>query len=142
MKMVKVKTGTATSMPRGIFVGVMVSLLLTVCICGGIAVLLDREIIRWDSTGITVLLGLLVSSFIGSKLALKRIKRKNMQVCLISGMTYWLMLLCFTALFFHGIYDAVGVSGAVILSGSLSAGLTNRNTNRGGRTYHIPVLRL
>ena len=138
MKMVNSKVRSATSMPGGIFAGVFLSLLLTICNCGCIAVLLDREMIKWDSIGMAVLIGLLSSSFIGTKLAIKRIKRKNIQVCLFSGMTYWLVLLCLTALLFHGIYDAVGVSGAVILSGCLSAGLTNRNSKRGGKGYHIP----
>ena len=124
--------GTAVSMPVGIMTGVSVSFFTT----AGLAVLLtwlelagkiDEKLIGYYSIGV-----LLIASVLGSLLSAVKIKRRWMLVCCITGVLYYLVLVGSTALFFGGNYRGVGVSGIVILAGTLGSGVFGLNRGRGG----------
>ena len=93
-------TGRALSIPGGIAMGTCLSMILTIFSCAVLAWMVDNEKMQWE-----------------------KMKRQRLMVCLLSGAAYLAVLLSLTALFFGGQYQAVGVTSALILAGSGTAGL-------------------
>lgn len=116
-------TGRAASVPAGLAAGAIVSVVITLLLAVVIGRLVDTEKIQWDNVGYGIMILLITASFFGSAIASARIKRQRMIICLLSGAIYFALLLSITALFFGGQYEAVGVTAALILAGSGTAGL-------------------
>lgn len=132
--------GKASSVPGGLLLAAAVSLLLTLMLSGFIAVLLDLEKITWSQAGYLIMGMLFAVSFTGGKCASAAIRRQRAMVCLMAGLVYWGMLLCITALFFGGNFDAVWVTAGVIMAGSGTAALigmpkTRNRRRRAGKVY-------
>ena len=85
--------------------------------------LLNGERMQMASIGYGTMIILLAASALGALLAFRCVRRQRLVVCLLSGAVYYLSLLAMTALFFGGQYEGVGVTGLVILGGSLAVGL-------------------
>lgn len=126
-------SGRALSMPAGLLFGAIISLGLTILSAVVLAKLVASEVMAEANIGYGVMAMLLVASFIGSLCAHARIKRQRLLVCGLSGVIYFLILLSITALFFGGQYEAVGVTGLLVLGGSLTAGLLGTMPGRGGK---------
>ena len=125
----KVK-GTAVSMPVGITLGVFLSLLVTVLLAALLTWLELAGQINENSIGYFSIGILLVASVLGPLLSAMKIKRRWMLVCCVTGILYYLTILGITALFFGGNYQGVGVSGLVILIGTLISGMLGLNRGR------------
>lgn len=131
-------TGTTTSIPAGLAVGAAVSMGSTLLLAAIIAKLVDQEKLPWENVGYGIAGLLVLSSFLGAIAAYGRIKRQRMLICMASGIIYLGVLLALTALFFGGQYEAVGVTAALILSGSAAAGvlgLKEGKRRRPGKPY-------
>lgn len=135
-------TGRAVSMPVGLGLGAVFSLVWTLLGCILVGKLIHAEIMPENAIGYGAGGILLTGSFLSSLLAYHKIKRQRAMVCMIAGGIYFLCLLGITALFFGGQYQAVGVSAGLILSGSGAAVLLG--LNHGGRKqqhrYKKPAL--
>ena len=129
----KPRTGKAVSVPTGLFFSLLVNIFLTITVIAVIAILLLHNRITWNDTGYWIMAMLLVSSFAGSKIAIETIKTQRYLVSLMAGVLYWMMLLCITALFFGGNYCSIFETGALIISGSVTAALLQLPQKR--RTY-------
>ena len=116
-------TGTAMSMPVGLTVGGIGSLMITLAMSAVIAKMMEREVIAQGNIGYFVIGILLLSTIAGALISFGRIKRRRMIVCLVSGLIYYCILLLITTLCFGGQYQGVGVTGLVVLCGSCCAGL-------------------
>ena len=116
-------TGTAMSMPAGLTVGGICSLMITLAMSAVIATMMEREVIAQGNIGYFVIGILLLSTIAGALISFGRIKRRHMIVCLVSGLIYYCILLLITTLCFGGQYQGVGVTGLVVLCGSCCAGL-------------------
>ena len=110
-------TGTAVSMPAGIAIGCVVSLLLTLAGSSLAAKLISDEILKDTAIGYGSMLIVLLASALGAVTAISRVKRRYLQVCLLSGVSYYGLLLCVTALFFGGQYQGMGVTAMLVLAG-------------------------
>ena len=110
-------TGTAVSMPAGIAIGCVVSLLLTLAGSSLAAKLISDEILKDTAIGYGSMLIVLLASALGAVTAISRVKRRYLQVCLLSGVSYYGLLLCITALFFGGQYQGMGVTAMLVLAG-------------------------
>lgn len=121
-------TGRATSWPSGLAAGAAVSMAVTMGVCGLGAWLITSEIVSQDKIGYWSMAALVLSAILGGMIAMKRIKQKNIIVGLANGGIYYGLLLALTILFFHGSFQAMGVTFGVIMMGSLAAVLL---TNRG-----------
>lgn len=127
------KSGRASSIPAGLGAGAGVSVLVTMLGTALLAKLLDAETIQWEAVGYGILIMVMLASMLGCITAMKKIKRKQGIVCLLSALTYWGILLSITALFFGGQYEAVGVTLLLIVGGSGCAFLLCARQERGGR---------
>lgn len=110
-------TGTASTLPGGVGLGVLLSVVITLLGACISAILIYKELITQESVGYCSLITLLLSAGIGAMFAIHRVKRLRMQVCLLTGLGYFLTLLCITALFFGGEYTGVGVTALTVLGG-------------------------
>lgn len=130
-------TGRASSMPIGLLIGVAVSMGITIVSAALLARLVESEKMKeaWIGYGIMVILW--TASFVGALSAHARIKRQRLLVCILSGLAYFSALLCITALFFGGQYEAVGVTAILVMGGAVVAALTGGNKSRGGKHRKI-----
>jgi len=100
------------------------------------AFMIHKEVVEESAVGYCSLVTLLVSSSLGAVLAMNRVKRMRMQVCLLTGACYFLSLLCITALFFGGEYTGIGVTALAILGGSGAVALMSiRQKKSRGHTH-------
>lgn len=125
------KRNTASSLPVGIGIGLLVSLVITMIGAALTAYMVDKQIIPQDALGYGCVVTLLMSACCGALVSVKRVKRLRMQVCMISGACYYIMLLGITALFFGGQYEGMGITALVVLGGALAVAIAGM---RGGKT--------
>ena len=124
-------TGKAASLPLGLAVGALVSILTTILICAVSAHLISTEAIAEEQIGYCSIAALICSTILGAVTAVRKIKHKRLVVCILSGAVYYLILLSVTALFFGGQYQGMGVTLIVILLGSLAALLITGREGKG-----------
>lgn len=133
-------TGRANSVPGGLAIAALVSMAITLVCSALIAHTLNIGKITWAQAGYWIMAMLFAASFIGAKCALAAVKRQRFMISFMTGMLYWGLLLCVTALFFGGEFGAVGETAAIIGAGSGSAALISvphgkKNRIRSGRVY-------
>ena len=119
-------TGTARSFPVGTLLAGFVSMIITFILGSIIAKSIHIEKITWEQAGYWIMITIFVASFLGGKYAIKLIKHQNLMISIAAGIIYWGLLLCITALFFGGKFDAVLETAGIILSGSVSAALISK----------------
>ncbi len=131
-------TGTASSLPEGIAIGAGTSIAITFIAILIVAKLIDSGTMQENAIGYSAIGILLIASISGSIVSSRRIRRKHILVCGLSGITYFLTLLAMTALFFGGQYDGITVTLLMILCGSGVAILLGKQKGRGPRkpSYH------
>ena len=105
------------TIPMGIAAGVFASLIATIvsAIIGAIAV--DKQILAEDSIGYFAVAILILSAGVGARTAMRKLKRKKMQMCVITGLCYYAVLLAMTGLFFGGHYESMGITAFSVLLG-------------------------
>lgn len=135
----KKPTGRASSMPGGLAIGAAISLVVTILLAAMLAKLIEGQTIAEENMGYGVMVILLAASFLGAMASYGKIKRQRVIVCLLSGALYFGILLSITALFFGGQYEAVGVTGLLVLCGSGAAALLGLHGNSKGRRRKIKV---
>ena len=117
------QTGRAVTMPVGLAWGTAVSVLGTLLGAMVAAKLIDTGMMQQNRIGYSVLVTLFVSAFVGAAVSARKIKRQIVMTCALSGLSYFLILLSATALFFGGQYEAVGVTGLLVFGGGFLAAL-------------------
>ena len=127
----KKTTGKAVSMPTGLLLGALVSLGITVAGAAITGKLLEVERIAEETVGYAVMILLLVASYAGTRLSQHKIKRQILLVSVLSGVIYFALLLSVTALFFGGEYEAVAVTGLLVMGGCGTALILSGRSGRG-----------
>ena len=116
-------TGRATSISAGVALGAGVSIVTTIIICAVCAHLITKEIIGQTHMGYCVILAMLTATILGGMTASGKVKRRKPIICLLSGGSYFTVLIAITALFFGGRYRGMGITFLVILIGSCASAL-------------------
>ena len=122
-------TGTAVSIPKGMFYSGVVSLILTLLLTGILAILVEREVVEERNIGYGIMVILIVTSYISAMTAWNKIKHRRMMICLLSGIVYCVILLSITARFFGGQYGSVWETMLLIFCGSMLAVLLGGKQN-------------
>ena len=117
------KSGKAVSVPGGLGAGLLTNILVTLILSGLLAYFIYIKVIAWEMAGYGIIGILLAASFSGAKVAVAMIKAQIMVISIMSGVLYWVVLLCVTALFFGGHYGAFLETAALIMAGSVAAAL-------------------
>lgn len=110
-------TGTAVSIPVGLALGTGVSLGITAVLSAVTAWLILRGTFPEESVGYCAMVILLLSAAAGAATAIRKIKRRRLQMGLAAGAIYYACLLAVTALFFGAQYRGAGVTGLMIFCG-------------------------
>ena len=110
-------TGTAVTMPMGIGIGCGISMILTILGAGLVAKLISAEMLQETAIGYGAMMIILAASVTGSAVAVKKVKKRMLQVSLLVGAGYYALLLGMTALFFGGQYQGMGVTALLVLAG-------------------------
>lgn len=113
----KMKNKTASSIPAGIGIGLLVSIVITLAGSALTAYLIHSESVSEEGMGYGIIVTLLLSAISGAWISAGRIQRLRMQICMLSGLCYYLTLLAMTALFFGGQYNGLGITALVVLGG-------------------------
>ncbi len=116
-------TGRTSVMPVGILLGVASSLIITLIGSGITAWLILLEKINEEAVGYFSGGILLLAAATGAWVSWMRIRKMRLQVCLTTGAGFYLTLLAMTAMFFGGIYTAMGITAILVFIGSVTVGL-------------------
>ena len=126
-------TGTASSVPAGLALGLLASLGVTLGSAGISAWLILGGTLGEELVGYCSMVILLLASASGAAVSIARIKRRRLLMGFAAGGIYFASLLAITALFFGGIYDSIGVTALMVLCGSALVILLGPGTrNRAG----------
>lgn len=134
------QSGKTMSMTKGLASGALISICITITGAAVLSKMLEQGLMMWENIGYIIAITILLSAFAGSTFSITRINRRKLLVCAESALIYIAILLTMTALFFGGQYEAVGVSIALICSGSISAllllvGKKGRKSRHNHRKY-------
>ena len=129
-------TGKAMSMPAGLALGTGIGLIVTLVMAALGAYLVLGGKLPEKSIGYISMAALLASSALGAIIAATRIKRRWMIVCLSVGTIYYFVLLGWTALFFGGQYQGLGITALLVLIGCGAVGLIGLRKEKGSAKRH------
>lgn len=129
----KMTFGKAGSYLKGISIGTVVALALTMCYAILMSQLVLTDKIDVSALGYGSMILLPLASAVSAWIAVGIIKRKRMQVCIISGGTYFAMLGLINIFFFGGQFNGGLITAVLILVGVLCVGLLGMKGERGSR---------
>lgn len=132
-------TGRAATIPIGLLTGGVTALASTLALTAVLAKLMDGEILPEENIGYGVMILLLISAFLGSCMACKRVQRRYLLTAALTGIVYVGVLLSITALFFGGQYSAVGVTVLLVFCGSLLAAMLFSRNGKGRKSRKSKV---
>ena len=120
------------SLPVGIGIGVICSLIISAVSAAIIAYMIGAEILSQDTMGYGAMVILGLSCIAGPTVAAALTKEKRLLVCVASVCGYLLILLGCTAIFFGGEYEGflIGMLIAFLCCGG-SVFLCSRGKNKG-----------
>ena len=118
MLLKKKVAGKTIGVPGGLAIGIMVSLLITVLSAALVAWLLSAQTIGEGTVNSLKMLTHGISAIVGSVTAYNLVKRMRLQVCLLCGACYYIILIGMTALLFGGQYRGLGVTALIVIAGS------------------------
>ena len=98
----KKRSGQAMSIPAGLMIAGVCSLIISVIGSIILGWMIDAEFLIWENAGYGIMLILFFASFLGSSMASAAIKQRRFLVSFLGGVTYYLILLLITTLFFGG----------------------------------------
>ena len=124
-------SGRADSIPVGLSVSAISSILLTIVCVMILTKLVDTGKMQWESIGYAIMVQTIVVSFIGAKIAHKRVKRQTLLICLLSGLIYYAFLVATVAAFFGGKYEGMAVTALLVLAGCVCASLLGLRSQKG-----------
>ncbi len=133
-------TGRVKSVPAALALAAFVSMSVTAGASAAIAYGLNQEKITWIQAGYWIMGMLYGAAVIGGKCAFRWVKTNRFLISAMSGLLYWGLLLCLTALFFGGDYGPVWETAAIIGAGSGTAALicmpnSKKHRIKKGRAY-------
>ena len=127
----KKKSGRRVSLPFGIGIGIVVSLVISVIGAAISAWMLAGEIVGLSSIPYAGVVTTAAASMIGALTAAWLVKEKRLILCMATGVGYYLGLLAFTAMFFGGQYQNMGIHGLAVVIGVGFAILTGIKGRKG-----------
>ena len=124
------RSGQAYSISGGLVFSALINIFVTLFFSLIIAYALNNEKISWKEAGYWIMGMLFSASFLGAKIAIITVKHQKIAISMMSGMLYWGLLLCITALFFGGKWSSIGETAAIIVAGCGCAALISAPVKR------------
>ena len=130
MRIKKKLPGGSVGIPGGLAIGVGLSIVITLSGAAIVAALLASEKVGEGATNSLSMIIQMLASIAGAWCSYGIAKKMRLQICLLSGVCYFLILLGMTALLFEGQYTGVWLSGLIILMGSAVVAFFPTNNTR------------
>ena len=134
-------SGTAKSMPAGLAMGWVTSMVITAVACGLLAWLILGGKTGWEAMGYGAMITLLAASYAGASMSCRLISRRKLLVCILSGAIYLFSLGLLTALLFGGKLDGIWISALLVIGGAGMAALVHcaekRNKGKGRKKRRL-----
>lgn len=111
------------SIPAAIGIGALISLLTMIIGTAVMTLLLANQTIEENTVGYGVLLVIILSVVIGSTVSILLARSRVLIVSLCTALTFALVLLAMTAMFFGGQYSGVPVTLLVMAGSAISVAL-------------------
>ncbi|MBE6940711.1 MAG: hypothetical protein E7455_00265 [Ruminococcaceae bacterium] len=111
------KSGKTIGIPAGIAIGTLTSLAISIAGAAVSAWLVSSEKIGEGGIGYASLIIVALATVGGAWFSVSMIKRLRLQMCMLSGVCYFLCLLGMTALFFGGQYQGIGSVAIAVICG-------------------------
>ncbi len=124
-------TGKASKIPVGLAMGLGLSMGITLLGAATAAWMVLKEWLQEGSMGAAVTVVHFLASAAGAWLAMHKTKGRKLQVCMLTGLSYYLLLLAVTALFFDGLYQGMGPAAIAVLAGSAAVALVGARGKKG-----------
>lgn len=125
------------SIPVSIFIGIAISILLTLIVAGIAAALLASERIGIQTLSAIASITVVIATGVGSWLSTRLAGKQRMLVCLITGAGYFLLLLAMTAMFFGGSYEQVPIRLLFVLLSSALVGFLGMKGKRNNKIKRL-----
>lgn len=135
MTLSKKATGRALPLPAGLFVGLGVSVIITLIFAAVITQLILKETVGEEWIGYGAMLAIPVSAAAGAFVASMTVKRRWLLVSLFEGGMYLLFLLSMNSFFFGGQFQGVWITVILILLGSFAVGAISLKGQSRGYKY-------
>lgn len=113
------KTSKAENKFCGSLVGITAALGVTVICIAIFAWLTNSEIIKENHLDYCVMITVLISAFVGSWIAVRKVKQNSLLTCAIAGASYYVLLLMINILFYEGQFAGMIETGLLALGGSM-----------------------
>lgn len=127
------------SMVSSVGIGAIVCMTVTLLLTAIVAVLIGTEKIPVSTADYCVLMIVLMSAITGSMVGAGKVSHKRLYASVLIAVSYLLILLSITAMFFEGQYNGVGVTALVIISGSIVAILVDRKGEKRSKKRRIKM---
>lgn len=124
-------TGTGKSMPEGLAMGWIVSMVITVVACGLITWLILSGKSGWEVMGYGTIVILLVASYAGATVSCRMIMHRKLLVCILSGVIFLFSLTLITVLLFGGQLDSIWITALLTVGGTATAALVHCAEKKG-----------
>lgn len=118
------KNGQDNSIIINVLLGALIGILISITCAALLATLVSTDRLSEDIMGYGGMIIIILSSYVGALVARSRSKEKYLLMTIMSGSTYFLILLSITALFFKGQYTGVTVTALCVAAASLCAAMT------------------
>ena len=124
-------TGTGKSMPMGLAIGWIVSMVITAVACGIITCLILNGKAGWEVMGYGAIIILFAASYAGAAVSCRMIMHRKLLVCILSGVIFYLSLIMATMLLCGGKMDSVWITALLTAGGTATAVLVHCAEKRG-----------
>lgn len=124
-------TGTGKSMPAGLVMGWMVSMVITIVACGVITWLILSGKAGWKVMGYGAIAILFAASYVGAAVSCRMIMHRKLLVCILSGVIFLFSLTTITALLFGGQLDSIWITALLTAGGTTMAVLVHCAEKKG-----------
>ena len=124
-------TGTGKSMPAGLAMGWIVSVVITAVACGVITYLILDGKAGWEVMGYGAIIILIAASYAGAAVSCRMIMHRKLLVCILSGVIYYFSLTVVTVLLFGGQLDSIWITALLTAGGTAMAVLVHCAEKKG-----------
>ena len=123
--------GKAGSIAKGLTLGTLAALCITVLFAIAMTQMVLAEKLSAEAVGYGVLIVLPIATAISALIAVGIIKRRRMQICLMAGLAYFVVLGVVNVVFFGGQFGGAGVALLMIALGALGVGAMGLRGEKG-----------
>lgn len=124
------RKGATIGIPAGLGIGIMAALMITLVGAALVAYLIASEKAGEGTIGYMSMIIMAAATATGSWIAASLVKQRRLQMCMMIGGCYFLLLLSMTALLFGGRYERMGIAALVIVSTCAAVAFVPTSTSK------------